>query len=245
MECAAVHGWPALRRNRLVNGQFSKGCKLMGARLSHRIGRMMTVLATMLAVPVCAASLDIAVVDVDGDPVPNVAVYVTQVGSKTAKAPGSAIMDQRDTRFVPHILVVQKGTQVEFPNSDVVAHHVYSFSKPNSFVLPLYKGDPNKPVKFEYDGIVTLGCNIHDGMLGYIVVVDTDVFGVTDANGTLSVDIDDAGSDVTVDIWSPRIRDKGLTQTVSVTATSVLFSLQRKLRPAHDSDTESMQWSEY
>ena len=217
----------------------------MGVRLSHRIGQMMTVWSAMLVVPVFAAALDISVVDADGDPVPNVAVYVTQASSTTAKAAGSAIMDQRDTRFVPHILVVQKGTRVEFPNSDVVAHHVYSFSKPNNFVLPLYKGDPHEPVTFEYDGIVTLGCNIHDGMLGYIVVVDTDVFGVTDANGTLGVVVDAAGPDVTVDIWSPRIRDKNLTQTVSVTATSVAFSLQKKLRPAHDSDTESMQWSEY
>jgi len=217
----------------------------MKAQLSHQVAWVMAVLTAMLAVPVFAAALDVSVVDADGKPVPDVAVYVTQAGSKATNAPGSAIMDQRDTRFVPHILVVQKGTRVEFPNSDVVAHHVYSFSKPNNFVLPLYKGDPHAPVTFEYDGIVTLGCNIHDEMLGYIVVVDTDIFGVTDDNGMLSVVVSDAARNVTVNIWSPRIRDKVLARTVPVSATSVAFSLQKKLRPAHDADTDAMQWSEY
>jgi hypothetical protein len=154
-------------------------------------------------------------------------------------------MDQRDTRFQPHILIIQKGTTVEFPNSDVVAHHVYSFSKPNDFVLPLYKGDPHEPVMFERDGIVTLGCNIHDQMLGYIVVVDTDIFGVTDEAGTLSVAIDETSGAATVSIWSPRIRDKELTKVVASTSKSAAFSLQKKLRPPHDSDTDAMQWSEY
>ena len=64
-------------------------------------------------------------------------------------------------QFVPHMLVVQTGTSIEFPNSDVVGHHVYSFSKPNNFVLPLYTGDSHAPVTFDHDGVVMLGCNIN------------------------------------------------------------------------------------
>lgn len=209
------------------------------------IARVIAAFMMMLTVPVLAGSLEISVVDADSSPVPNVAIYVTQDGATRASATASAVMDQHDTRFEPHILVIQKGTKVEFPNSDVVAHHVYSFSKPNDFVLPLYKGDPHKPVMFEHDGIVTLGCNIHDQMLGYIVVVDTDIFGVTDAAGILSVVLDDTGGAATVSIWSPRIRDKELTQVVAATSQSAVFSLQKKLRPAHDSETGAMQWSEY
>jgi len=199
----------------------------------------------IVIVPARAGTIDVTVLDPDGNPVPEVAVYVIQGESSSREAPGTAIMDQRDTRFVPHTLVVQKGTSVEFPNSDIVAHHVYSFSKPNNFVLPLYKGDAHAPVTFEYDGIVTVGCNIHDHMLGYIVVVDTDVFGVTDENGKLAVAVSDSSGDVAVNIWSPRIRDKELTQTVAATTSPVTFSLQKKLRPPHDPDTEGAQWSEY
>jgi len=207
--------------------------------------RLTLILGLLAAVSVQAGTIDIAVVDVDGQPVADVAVYVASANSAPPPTSQKAVMDQRDTQFVPHILVVQKGTSVEFPNSDVVAHHVYSFSKPNNFVLPLYKGDPHNPVALEHDGIVTLGCNIHDDMLAYIVVVDTDKFGITDENGRLSVEVDDMAAESVVNIWSPRIRDRELSQVVASGASSATFSLQKKLRPPHNPGTEGAQWSEY
>jgi len=189
--------------------------------------------------------LNVTVLDNKGYPVPDVAVYVSYDALAPRRLPGKAVMDQRDTTFVPHILVVQKGTAVEFPNSDVVAHHVYSFSKPNDFVLPLYKGDPFDPITFEHDGIVTLGCNIHDHMLAYIVVVDTDVFGVTDAEGRFSTGSRGSLRNARVHIWSPRIRDADLTREIAENTTEVVFALDKKLRPPHDSESSAVQWSEY
>lgn len=192
-----------------------------------------------------AGIIEVTVLDSNGDPVPDVAVYVPGQSSATHVAPGTTVMDQQDTRFVPHVLVIRTGTSVEFPNSDVVAHHVYSFSKPNNFVLPLYKGDTHEPVTFEHDGIVTLGCNIHDHMLAYIVVVDTDAFGITDADGQVSVEVSDVRDGAELNIWSPRIRDKELSRSITNETSSVTFSLQKKLRPPHDSGSEAVQWSEY
>jgi plastocyanin len=192
-----------------------------------------------------AGTIDVIVLDPKGAPVPDVAVYLPGQSSTTGAVPGTAVMDQQDTRFVPHILVIRKGTSVEFPNSDVVAHHVYSFSKPNNFVLPLYKGDLHEPVTFEHDGIVTLGCNIHDHMLAYIVVVDTDAFGITGANGQVSIEVSDVRDGAELNIWSPRIRDKELSRTITNESASVTFSLKKKLRPPHDSVSEAVQWSEY
>ena len=206
-----------------------------------------TAIAGLLLAALTAAAepLAVSVVDADGLPVAGVAVYVTAAAGEASVVARTAVMDQRDTQFVPHVLVVQKGTSVEFPNSDVVAHHVYSFSKPNNFVLPLYKGDPHNPVKFEHDGIVTLGCNIHDDMLAYIVVVDTNNFGITDENGELSIAIEAPAADSTVSIWSPRIRDKNLSQPLDAGTTSVTFSLQKKLRPPHAPGNDGLQWSAY
>ena len=192
-----------------------------------------------------AGDLEVTVVDQDGNPVPDVAVYATFESTGDLAAPESAVMDQVDTRFVPHILVVQKGAAVEFPNSDVVAHHVYSFSKPNDFALPLYKGDAHDPITFEHDGVVTLGCNIHDHMLAYIVVVDSDVYGKTGEDGRLVLDIADGSSNGAVHIWSPRIRDAEITQEITAETTTVTFALKKKLRPAHDPSSEAVHWSEY
>lgn len=201
-----------------------------------------------------AAVLDVRVVDVNGEPVPNVAVFVPEQSAdqsgSPAKVTASAVMDQRNTNFVPHILIVQKGTDVVFPNSDTIAHHVYSFSRPNNFVLPLYKGDPHEPVRFEHVGVVTLGCNIHDHMLAYILVVDTDVFGTTDIAGSVKLSVADGHDEYSVQIWSPRIRDDEtrLRQSLSIDGeqnAGVTFALQAKLRAPYSEDTGSVSWSEY
>ena len=84
-----------------------------------------------------------------------------------------AIMDQRKLMFVPDVLVVQTGTAVDFPNSDQVRHQVYSFSGAKTFELALYAGRAHAPVVFDRSGLVTLGCNIHDSMVGYIWVTDS------------------------------------------------------------------------
>ena len=197
-----------------------------------------------------AGQIEVVVVDPDGRPVPEVVVFIKQAGISAAldRAPAAAVMDQRDVRFVPHILIVEKGAKVEFPNSDVIAHHVYSFSRPNNFVLPLYKGTPPNPVHFMHDGIVTLGCNIHDGMLGYVVVVATDVFGMTDARGAVSLSVDDHASNYDINIWSPRIRDSSgpIEQSVtSIPPGGMRFELKKSLRPPHAGQSESVQWDEY
>lgn len=197
-----------------------------------------------------AAEVQVYVVGEDGAPVSDVAVFIKQGGLTSAdeREPAAAIMDQREMRFVPHILIVEKGALVEFPNSDVVAHHVYSFSRPNNFVLPLYKGTPPSPIDFANEGVVTVGCNIHDGMLGYIAVVDTDIFGMTDENGKASFTVSDDASSYEINIWSPRIRDSRgpIAQTVSsFSSDGITFKLQKSLRPAHVDQSESVQWEEY
>ncbi|MGI9200563.1 MAG: methylamine utilization protein [Woeseiaceae bacterium] len=201
--------------------------------------------------PAHAGAVVIEVLGENGHPVPDVVVFIDQQGVAASTAvTETAVMDQIDTRFVPHMLVVRRGTSVEFPNSDVVAHHVYSFSKPNNFVLPLYKGNAHDPIVFSHDGVVTLGCNIHDQMLGYIIVVDTAVFGTTDASGQVELEVDDAAAGYTVNIWNPRIRDEAaaLTQDLAVPvhrSTVVSFKLHKKLRAPHHSETDGVQWTEY
>ena len=81
------------------------------------------------------------------------------------------------------MLVIPVHSTVQFPNSDAISHQVYSFSSARQFQLPLYRGKPYPPVQFDQPGVVTLGCNIHDNMLAYIVVTAAPFFGRTDADG--------------------------------------------------------------
>ena len=204
---------------------------------------------TVLSAPASADSVVVTVLDRDGKPVPGVAVFLEspELAARPVLQP-SAVMDQQDKRFVPHLLVVQAGTSVEFPNSDTIAHHVYSFSYPNEFKLPIYKGDAYPPISFADSGVVILGCNVHDNMLGYILVVDTPVFAKTDAEGHATLEAE-LSSDARISVWSPRIRDDidGLSINVAPTGipTQLTVRLAKALRAPHDDQSESLTWSEY
>jgi plastocyanin len=142
--------------------------------------------------------------DAAGAPVPGAVVYL-EGGAPAAARPGTrVVIDQRDKVFVPQVTVVQVGTDIAFPNSDSVSHHVYSFGRPNAFELPLYKGGARPNVRFDHAGVVALGCNIHDAMIAYVVVVETPYFAQADAQGTATIAGVEAGS-YAVQVWSPRL----------------------------------------
>lgn len=209
------------------------------------IGVFMTNLFAMSAYGV---DVDVSVLDRDGRQVADVVVYAARLdGNNAPPNPAkNAVMDQVDMQFVPHVLVVQSGTAVDFPNSDSVAHHVYSFSHPNKFVLPMYKGEQHPPVSFEHSGIVSLGCNIHDHMLGYIFVVASTIFTTTNKDGRALLSLDQP-EEYEIVIWSPRIRDNAelLSKKVTVSGAPVTFSLVKRLNPPHIGRSDDSSWSDY
>ncbi len=130
-----------------------------------------------------AASLVVEVRAAGGGALAGAVVYALPEGRKPPPPSRPAVLDQKNRTFVPHVLPVQTGTAVTFPNSDNVRHQVYSFSPAKRFQLPLYQGTPAAPVVFDKPGVVALGCNIHDRMSAYVVVVDTPHFALTEAAG--------------------------------------------------------------
>lgn len=136
-----------------------------------------------------AAPLAVTVTDTAGKPVEGAVVTVTVAGAPTATRGASAQIAQEGRQFVPQVTVVQSGTAITFPNRDTVRHHVYSFSSVKPFELKLYAGTPSVPIVFDKAGTAVLGCNIHDKMSAWIVVVDTPYFGKTDAAGQARLDI--------------------------------------------------------
>jgi plastocyanin len=127
-------------------------------------------------------SLAVEVRDARGAAIPSAVVYAVPEAKAPPPPARQAVLDQKNRMFVPHILAIQTGTAVRFPNSDNVRHQVYSFSSAKRFQLPLYAGTPAAPVVFDKPGVVAIGCNIHDQMSAYVIVVDTPYFAVA-ANG--------------------------------------------------------------
>ena len=94
-----------------------------------------------------------------------------------------ARIDQRNERFVPHVLAIVAGTTVDFPNSDLTYHNVFSLSKPKPFDLGRYAAGRSKSVRFDRPGIVRVFCDIHSHMSAFILVFSHRYFAVTDDEG--------------------------------------------------------------
>jgi plastocyanin len=167
-----------------------------------------------------AATLEVRVVDAAGKPVADAAVFAQSAsGSAAHAAPRQrkATIEQVDREFVPHVTMVQTGTAVTFPNRDPILHHVYSFSPAKTFEIKLYTGKSPSEIVFDKPGVVTLGCNIHDWMIGYIVVVDTPYFAKTNDEGVARIaDVPKGGYELRA--WHPQQRAAGAPQAMNVDA---------------------------
>ena len=131
-----------------------------------------------------AGSLRVQVLDSAGKPLEGAVVSLVSDAARRAVRPlPEQEISQENKQFVPAVRVVTVGTLVRFPNRDSVRHHVYSFSPAKKFEIKLYAGTPAAPVRFDQPGVAVLGCNIHDQMVGWVVVLDTPYFAQTDAQG--------------------------------------------------------------
>lgn len=178
------------------------------AHTRARAAPMMAALALALAAS-AGARAGTVVVDVQdpaGKPVADAVVFLDSADARRQMRPQAGVdMAQEARQFVPGVLVVPVGTAVSFPNRDTVRHHVYSFSPAKKFELKLYIGTPANPVVFDRPGVVVLGCNIHDNMVGWILVVETPYF-ARSAPGTGRVQLDNVPPGAyTLRTWHARL----------------------------------------
>ena len=146
-------------------------------------------------------------------------VYVDAIAGKTFPAPKDhPVIDQKGLMFVPHIVVVQQGTTVEFLNSDNVQHNVFwtSFSgdKKAGHNLGTWPKGEKRPFTFDKAGVVPLLCNVHPEMAGYLVVSPTPYFAETDDSGVYKIkDVPDGS--YTVVVWHEGAKNQSKPVTVA------------------------------
>lgn len=170
-----------------------------------------------------AGNVVVSVTDPAGKPLPQAVVLIEPVSGKLPAPPMATVqVIQTKRQFVPRVSVVTVGTPVAFPNQDTVRHHVYSFSPTKNFELKLYSGVPAQPVVFDKAGIAVLGCNIHDQMAAWIVVVDTPYHAVTGADGIARIPAVAAGN-YQLRVWHPGLQgaSDGVSQPLTATAAPI------------------------
>lgn len=159
---------------------------------------------------------------------------------RLSNSPARTEIAQSNAQFQPFVRIAQSGAIVDFPNKDKFAHHVYSFSKSMSFELPLYRGDQSQNLKLKNNGIVPIGCNIHDWMLGYIAIVDTPYF--TFLSGDLATFNDIPTGNYQIMIWHPSMDDFWSTSaSISPPESQITLALPVTLRPIAPLPTPSLE----
>lgn len=177
-----------------------------------------------------AGSLEVRVTTDAGAGVADVAVIAEPLFRVAAKRQPTAVIEQQNREFRPYLTIVQTGTAIEFPNSDPVKHHVYSFSPAKPFEIKLYAGKPMQPVVFDKPGDVALGCNIHDWMEAYVLVVDTPYFAKTSAAGLARLEQLPAGR-YRLRLWHPRQLGEAPPRAIDIGAQPLGLALRLAVAP--------------
>lgn len=151
-----------------------------------------------------------------------VVVWLTPLDAPVPKDPPEGAktpeLVQRNKSFEPHVIVVQVGSLIRFPNKDPFFHNIFSMYDGKRFDLGLYEAGTSRSVKFDRPGVSFLFCNIHAEMSAVVIVVDTPYFAMSDRAGHLTIpDVPDGRYQMHV--WYERSLPenlKGLSRMVTV-----------------------------
>lgn len=149
----------------------------------------------------------------------NVFVYVKDgLGNLRFPVPATpAVLDQKGCRYIPHVLGVQVGQQVEILNSDPTLHNVHALPMTNQ---EFNTGQPIKGMKHTHtfstkEVMVPFKCDVHGWMRAYIGVLDHPFFAVSSGDGSFTLKGVPPGT-YTVEAWHESLGAQ--TQTVTIGA---------------------------
>jgi len=163
----------------------------------------LVLLAVLGAQAALAGMVTVNVATKSGSAAEDTVIVFDPLDATSPESHDTAIVDQINKRFVPRVSVVRSGTAITFPNSDNIRHQVYSFSPAKVFTLKLYAGSPKIAVDFDKPGLVVLGCNIHDTMVAFVVVVDSPYFAKIPASGSAHLNLPPGRYRLRV--WQPNL----------------------------------------
>ena len=170
-------------------------------------------------------------------------VWLTPVvqpgGDAVSVLPMHAVLRQKNKAFEPHLLVVTKGSSVDFPNLDPWFHNVFSLFNGKRFDLGLYEAGTSRTVHFDREGVSYIFCNIHPEMSAVVVVVPSSYFGVVSKSGEFSISGTPPGK-YTLHVWSENALPEtlaGLVRSVEVSGTTYSVGTLR----VRESETAKMQ----
>jgi len=174
-------------------------------------------------------------------PLQNMVVYLEPLmGQSVPKKNTSVDISQDNKAFTPYISVSQRSDKVNFVNKDDITHHIYSADSENKFSFKIRSGKTDASTSFNQTAEIAMGCNIHDWMSGYLLVVDTPYFSKTNEQGLASFTLNELGK-YRIVLWHPQIRAEKNRMVIEkdlLTGDIITFTLQEAMDviPVQESD---------
>lgn len=181
-----------------------------------RIGTLAFLIVFFFAIAYAAEEIKTGIVKgtitIGGKPAAGAVVSVEGLPPELMKSKGgaessSALMDQREMKFIPRVIAILAGTKVSFPNNDKTWHNVFSTSEAKTFDLGLYAPGKSREITFDKPGVVKILCNVHPDMETYVVVKAHPYFSATDKQGGYQVKALPLGK-YRLEIWHPEFGTK-------------------------------------
>ena len=180
-----------------------------------------------------AGDVVVNVKDDKGAAVADAVVSLVPLDAPAAPPPAPAepvIVAQQGQEFDPYVSAIVVGTRVTFPNLDRVHHQIYSLSKSKPFEIPLHGPGAEQTITFDKPGIVAIGCNIHDWMSAYIVILATPHYVKTPAAGLARL-ANLAPGRYRLDVWHPRLKGESHSEIVIAAGDSAPQTISVTLKP--------------
>ena len=188
--------------------------------------------------------------NINGQALADMVVYLEPLdGQKLEQSSKKVVVNQRGKSFSPYISVSQANSIVNFVNQDDITHHIYSAGSDNKFSFKIRSGQTNTLAQFNQEAEVAMGCNIHDWMSGYLLVVNTPYFTKTNSEGQASFDHVKTGAYKIV-VWHPQMKNESnrlIKKEVILTDSVFSFALQNEMSeiPIQESDDDFDFLSDY
>lgn len=189
----------------------------------------------VLSAPINAQQLNFTLYDIQKNPIENMVIYLEPVNDLALpKTNKSITIGQLNKSFAPYVSIIQVGNTVNFKNQDDITHHIYSPVGDNKFEFKIRSGQTHSKADFNNAGEIAMGCNIHDWMSGYLLILETPYFAKSDAQGQLTINVAQAEK-YRVTVWHPNLEtdnnremylmDTRETSTMSITLTAPISDL--------------------
>lgn len=154
-----------------------------------------------------AVNVSVTTLSVKGKPLTGLVVYVEPLEHQAMPVNHkTVVVGQHFKAFAPYISVTQLGNPVEFINQDDITHHIYSAVGKDRFSFKIKAGQQRIKTNFSEPGEVAMGCNIHDWMSGYLLLLKTPYYAKTDSNGKVVLTIIQPGK-YQLTVWHPQMQE--------------------------------------